>query len=72
MKNKRPDFSRLLPQVFCSQEGEKFFLDESSHKFFKGVRNKKKSKNNYCYKCLKFENSLRVSSEGSKMLLRKK
>ena len=39
---------------------------------FLGVRKtKKKSKNDYCYKCWKFEKR-RVCSEGSKMLLRKK
>ena len=40
--------------------------------FFKGAQDKKKSKNNLCLKCSKFENRLRVCSEESKMLAREK
>ena len=40
--------------------------------FFRGAQDNEKSKNDYCYKCLKFEKRLLVGSAGLKMLLRKK
>ena len=61
-----------LPQVRFSSKKKKISTMSHRKQFFKGTQDEQKSKNNFCYKCLKFEKRSCVCSEGSKMLLRKK
>ena len=71
LKTKRPDSSKISERVLLV-ERRKNFIDESSHAFFRGVEEQKKSKNDYCYKCSKFDKRERVYSGGSKIVPRKK
>ena len=71
METKRPDSLDTSERVLLVERKKNFF-DESSHTFFRGAEELKKSKKVYCYKCSKFEKRQRASCEGLKMLLRKK
>jgi len=61
-----------LPQEGFSSKKKKISTMSHRKQFFKGAQDEQKSKNNFCYKCSKFEKRSRVCSGGSKMLLRKK